>query len=1077
MGRVCENCGAAAADDARFCASCGAPLDAAPAQRKFATMVFADLVDSTGIAAGSDPEQLRGRLAPFFEVARGALEEHGGTIEKFIGDAVLAVFGVPRAHGDDPDRAVAAALALVQRLRELDESLAIRIGIEAGEVLSTGGDGDLSVTGEAVNAAARLQQAARAGEILVGERAAQAARVVALEPRDPVEAKGMPAPLRAWRATGAAAEADGAPRLPLLGRDDDLELLRLVYRRAARERAPQLVIITGEAGIGKSRLAGELIRELRGQPEPPRVLTGRNPPYGRGIAFWALGEILREAAGASADDPVEDVRAGLERTVTELGADDAFEMAEALTVTLRGANGDGDGANVEDVVKRAWRRFVALLTADRTLVLAIDDAHWADDGLLDLLEEAAFGLPEARLVILCTSRPELYERRPDFGRAARNVTQIELRPLEAQVTADLVRLMLPGADDEALAERVAAVTGGNPFFAEEVARCMPEAVPEALVDLPDSVQAAIAARMDLLPTPEKRTLQYAAVLGESFLAERLEDLLGSSPREQLDRLERKALIQEHLAKGGGRYVFRHQLIRDVAYAALPRQERAKLHERAAGDIASKAGERFVELAEIVAFHLAEAAELAPDPTRSRAAHDAAMEAAEIANRRGAPARAQELYEQAAEHALDEPARAEALRIAGETAIYRWRGDHGLRLLRESADVAERAGLHAFAAAAYGRAVEAVARMGGVTGDLPEAEIREMLDHANRLVSPDDAATRAQLLLDEAWIAWRFNRPDEIGEPARRGLELARATDDLRLLSSALDAAAADDWYSHRYAMCLEHARQRIELVEAGPRSPELDIERQDALHMMVESLLQNGEFEEAAEWAAQARDRDLRHGVVYSAWCRGILPSFFLGRWDECIESASKFREAWVAEERPPLAAMASSVSAAGAVQGYRGNEKSALDWFGLAEGMAANASGGQAGGIKLLQADVALHHGLPDVAAEHVKDPKGGFWWNTVFLATRAEVGVVVGSADADAALALAESVVSEQPYARAVALRARGRRSGDPDLIERSRALFAEIDCPFQEARSAWLLGGGERARAESVFAGLGAAPPAEP
>jgi class 3 adenylate cyclase len=1076
MARRCENCGAEAGDDARFCANCGAPLEAALAQRKFATMVFADLVGSTQLAAGSDPEQLRGRLAPFLDTAREAFEEYGGTIEKNIGDAVLAVFGVPIAHGDDPDRAVAGALALVERLKELDGSLAIRIGIEAGEILSVGGNGDLSVTGEAVNAAARLQQAAAPGETLVGERAAQATRLAKLERHDPVDAKGMPEPLTAWRAVGAAAvDSDAVPRLPLLGRDDELDLLRLVYRRAARERAPQLVIITGESGIGKSRLASELLQHVRNQPDAPRVLTGRNPPYGRGISFWALGEILREAACTDPDDPVDEVTDGLRCLLEELGAEDAEQTADALTVPLHGASTDGDG-NIEEALKRAWRRFVALLTDERPLVLAIDDAHWADDGLLELLEEVAFGLPDARLVVLCTTRPELHERRPDFGRGMRNVTQVELRPLELRATTDLVRLMIPSGDDD-LAARLAEASGGNPFFAEEVSRCMPAGDDQA-IDLPDSIQAAIAARIDLLPEDERRTLQHAAVLGEAFLEDRLEDLLGRPPRAALDDLERRALLQEHLAKGPGRYVFRHQLIRDVAYAALPRRERAALHERAAAGIRAKAGERFVELAEIVAYHLAQAAELAPDAERSDAARAAAIEAAEIAIRRGAPARAQELYEHAATHAMDDKQRAHALKVAGEIALQRWRGDQGIELLRSAGEVAESAGLNGLAAACYGQTVEAVGRMGGISGDLPEPEIRDLLERGERLVPEDDVGTRALLTLDHAWIAWRFNRWEEVGEPAQRGLELARMTEDVGLLSSALDAVSADDWNHARYERCRDHARQRIELLEAAPTSPALDIERGDALHMMVESSMQVGEFEAAADWARQARERELRNGVVYSAWSRGVLPAFFLGRWDESLEMASTFREAWLAEERPPLSAMAATVAGAAAVYGYRGDEDAAREWFELAHSMVReeNQTHGNRGGIKLLQADVALHYGQLDLAIERMQEPAGGFWWNTVYRATRAEAFIAAGHDGAEEALVAAEALVAEQPYARAIALRARGRLEDDPALIERSRDLFAEMGTPYQQARSGWLLGEPDRTSAGALFAELGVPPPAE-
>jgi predicted ATPase/class 3 adenylate cyclase len=1075
MTSSCPSCGEAVGPEDRFCSNCGTPL-ATPtgAERKLATIVFVDLVGSTELAAGADPETIRARLAPFFDLARSSLEEHGGTLEKYIGDAVLAVFGVPIAHGDDPDRAVAAALALVERLAKRDSGLSVRIGIETGEVLSTGGEADLSITGEAVNAAARLQQGAAPGEILVGARAARACRRARLEPQAAIEAKGLSSPLAAWRAVATSVAEPPDSDLPLLGREDDLALLRLVHRRAVRERAPQLVAITGEAGIGKTRIANELMNELRSEPDPPRILVGRNPPYGRGIAFWALGEILRGAAGVGADEPADAVRTGLRRLLSDLGADDADKVTDALMVALGGSNG-ADEADAEDALKRAWRRLVALLADDRPLVVAVDDAHWADEGLLDLLEEVAFGLQEAPLVVLCTSRPELYERRPDFGRSARNITQVELRPLQASAATQLARLLLPERAGE-LAARVAEASGGNPFFAEEVARSISDDQVAALVGrLPDTVQGAIAARMDLLPLHEKRALQYSAVLGHHFSEGALADLIGEPPREALDGLERKALVQELIAAGAGHYAFRHQLIRDVAYGALPRDERARLHERAAAQIRAGAGQRFVELAEIVAFHLAQAAELEPTPERALAAHEAGLEAARIAARRGALARSQELYEHAAGLATDELERAEALRFAAEMAIHRWRGDQGLTLLRDAAQIAERADATGLAAAHYGRAVELATRMMGVTGEVPEQLLLEMLDRGRQLVPDDHLATRAQLLLDEVWMGWGFNRPTEaLAATAAEALELARRTDDIRLVSSALDANAAFEWFAHRYESSLRHTRERTELLRAAPRSAALEIERSDASHMIIETLLQTGDFEAAAGWAKEAREADLSHGVAYSAWSRGLYPTFFLGRWDETLEMAIKFREAWLAEERPPIAALASALATAGAIHGYRGNEREAAEWFGVAEGIAQHR--GQRGGVHLLQADAAAHHGRYETAAEYVSDPEGGFWWNTVYLATRAEVLVLAGRFDATAAVEEAERHVGEQPYARAITLRARGQHTAHRELIERARAIFAELGCPYQEARTSWLLGGAERDRAAETFERLGALVPAE-
>jgi hypothetical protein len=245
--------------------------------------------------------------------------------------------------------------------------------------------------------------------------------------------------------------------------------------------------------------------------------------------------------------------------------------------------------------------------------------------------------------------------------------------------------------------------------------------------------------------------------------------------------------------------------------------------------------------------------------------------------------------------------------------------------------------------------------------------------------------------------------------------------------------------------------------------------------MIVESSLQVGAFEEAAEWAAKSRELELRNGVVYSAWSRGILPAFFLGRWDECLEMATNFRDAWLAEERPPIAAVGSAVAAAAAIHGYRGDENASRQWFELAASMIGGGRG-QRGGVWMLRADVALHHGQVEVALERVQDAGGGFWWNTAYLATRAEAFVIAGNPDAPDALAAAEATVAEQPFARAITLRARGRLEGDRTLIERSRGLFAEIGTPYQEARSAWLLGGDQRERAIEVFAELGVPNPAE-
>ena len=1042
------------------------------AERKFATMVFADLVGSTELATDLDPEELRGRLTPFFDVARTTLEEHGGTIEKYIGDAVLAVFGVPRAHGDDPDRAVAAALALIDRVRAVDSGLGVRIGVEAGEVLVADREGDLSVTGQAVNAAARLQQAAAPGQVLVGERAARACRRARLEPGPALEAKGIPGQLPTHLATGAA-EEEKEPATQLVGREDDLELLELVYRRAVRERVPQLVTVTGEAGIGKSRLAGELFAALREHEQAPRLLLGRNPPYGRGIAFWALGEVLHEAADVPASAPVEEVESGLVKLLTGLGAEDPAAIAHALTVIFRGS-GAGE-RNVEDELRRAWKQMVGLLAADRPLVIGIDDAHWADEGLLDLIEEVAFGLNDVPLMILCTSRPELTERRPDFGRAVRNATQIELRPLDERATLVLAERLLPNASPE-LARRVAAASGGNPFFAEEVSRTLEDDGDGASAPLPDTVQAAVAARIDLLPPQEKDVLQRAAVLGDGFQRGPLVELLERDPDEALGSLVRKALVEDRVATEDGSYSFRHQLIRDVAYASLPRSERARLHERAAEELARRSGQGFAALAELHAFHLMQAAELEPSPARGSAAHEAALEAADVAIKRGAIARAQELFEEAARLAPSPEARAPALRRAAHVALRRWRGDQALVLLRAEAEAAEEAGDNDGAACAWAEAVEVATRMGGVTGKLPDSEQREMLERAHRLSTGTDPSLEAQLVLNEAWMAWGQYREDEMEVPAKEGLRLARETGEVGLISGALDAASASAWHQGRYGESLAMNRERLELLDSVPSTPALEVERSDAMHMVVEGLLQVGDYRGASRLALEARESDLSRGLVFLAWERELLPAFYLGEWDRVIEMGIGFREGWSAAERPPLAAMAGPIAAVAAVYGYRGDQDSAATWFAFAEQIAPDIRG-QLHGIALLRADIELHHGRPDEAIARVQSPDSTFWWRSLYLATRAEAFAAARHPDAEEAVALAEPRIGDHRAAHGVLLRARGILAGDEALLRESLDVFEEVECPYQAARSGWLLGGEERERAGERFAALGTGPPAEP
>ncbi len=424
-------------------------------------------------------------------------------------------------------------------------------------------------------------------------------------------------------------------------------------------------------------------------------------------------------------------------------------------------------------------------------MLVLDDLHWADSGVLDLIESITHGLEDAPIVALCASRSELLERRTTWGRGSRNATLLELRPLRPADGDQLARELLPPEARHRAAE-VAAAAGGNPFFEEEIARQVANSGGSDGGRLPDTVQAAIAARIDQLPADEKRVLQYAAVLGQTFRTQALADLLGGRPPSAaLGELVRRELLQERVADGAGIYGFRHGLVRDVAYKALPRSLRRDLHEHAADWLDQAAGERHAELAELVAFHLERAASLAPTADREARAFEASVIAAEAALRRGATSRAQHLFEQAAEHAAAPADAVPVLRSAAEIAKQRFRGAEALDLYRAAGEAAEAAGDAAAAAANFARVVETASRFGGLTADAPPLEEQErLIERARELTPPDAIDARARLLADEAWLHWRGKDPEAMLKAATEAVALARQGDNVYVLSGALDAAMA-----------------------------------------------------------------------------------------------------------------------------------------------------------------------------------------------------------------------------------------------------------------------------------------------
>ncbi|MGI8972586.1 MAG: AAA family ATPase, partial [Gaiella sp.] len=628
---TCASCGRESADDARFCAGCGAPLGVSRPreERKIVSVLFADLVGSTSRAERLDPEDVRAILAPFHARLRHELERHGGTVEKFIGDAVVGVFGAPRAHEDDAERAVRAALAIQDAIAELNEtdpewSLEVRVGVNTGEALidldAHPERGEAMVSGDVINTAARLQGAAPPGGILVGEQTFRTTdRAIEYAEHPAIEAKGKATPVSVWRAIQPLArfglDLAGTSRSPLVGRGREVALLGDALARVRSDERPQLVTLVGVPGIGKSRLVGELWRIAEEDADLILWRQGRSLPYGEGVTFWALGEIVKAQAGILETDDADEATQKLRRSVATLieGDSDAVWVERHLA-PLVGIVTGGDSRPSREESFAARRRFLEALAEQGPAVLVFEDLHWADADLLDFVDELADGLDSVPLLLVCRARPELLDRRPGWGGGKPNALTLSLQPLSDDDTARLVsavidRSVLPAGTQAELLRRA----GGVPLFAEEYARMLEAG--ERLADLPETLQGLVAARIDGLADDEKALLHDAAVLGKVFwtdalasLAEldqsRLDELLRVLERKEFVRRERRSAVAN-----ARQYAFLHAVVRDVAYGQIPRAARVERHRRTAEWIATLPSDRAEDRAETLAHHLGSAIEL------------------------------------------------------------------------------------------------------------------------------------------------------------------------------------------------------------------------------------------------------------------------------------------------------------------------------------------------------------------------------------------------------------------------------------------------------------------------------------
>jgi class 3 adenylate cyclase len=881
---TCATCGRENPPDSRFCNGCGATLEPpAPRreERKVVTVLFADLVGFTSRAERMDPEDVRAMLAPYWQHLRDELEHYGGTVEKFIGDAVVALFGAPVAHEDDPERAVRAALAIRDWAREQGD-VQVRIAVNTGEALVLLGvspaEGEGMAAGDVVNTAARLQSAAPVNGVLVGELTYRATHgVIDYAEQEPVVAKGKSEPLPVWEALAARSRftVETMSGAPLAGREDEVELLVNTFQRVRRDREPQLVTVAGVPGIGKSRLVAELYAFVEADPDFITWRRGRSLSYGDGVSLWALGEITKAELGVLESDTREETTAKLADSLAEL-TDDEVErawLARHLAPLL------GVPAEQDDRIARfgAWRRWIELLADRRPLVLVFEDIQWADDELLDFVDELADWATDLPLLVVCTTRPELFERRPDWGGGKRNVLTVSLGPLSDADTARIVaatldRALLPAETQTELLARAA----GNPLYAEQYARMVAEG---GLADaLPDSVQGIVAARLDLLGAEEKALLQDAAVIGRVFWPGALgagDELLRSLVRKEFIRRERRSSVG-----GEQEYSFAHALVRDVAYAQIPRSERAAKHRAAAAWIESLPPDRAVDRAEMLAHHYLAALELATaagtvdEALRSRA-RDAFENAGERALSLGALPAARRQFDAALELTGDDDPRLPALRrslgivLIGEdplaaieqleaaAASFTARGD------TEDAAVAE---LHAAHATWYvGRRDDADAHS--------KRAVALLADAAPSEAKADALAERARLLM----LASEMSAADEL---ATEAIEIAEQLGNDRIAASALitrGAARDDEGDLERGVELAERAKSLTQLVRG--------------LNNLSEHRIRNGDLTSPIQLYERARLEAEQNGAVtHVIWAAAQeLALLVVGdQWDRALETADR---------------------------------------------------------------------------------------------------------------------------------------------------------------------------------------------
>jgi class 3 adenylate cyclase/tetratricopeptide (TPR) repeat protein len=864
-------------------------------ERKVVTVLFCDLVGFTQQAEALDPEDVEAILRPYHERVRTELERHGGTVEKFIGDAVVALFGAPVAHEDDPERAVRAALAI--REFAVQDGLELRVGITTGEALvsldAAPSEGEGMASGDVVNTAARLQSSAPVNGVLVDATTYRATRqAIEYAEAPPVEAKGKSRPVEVWLAREARArfgvDVAHEARAELVGRERELTVLREAFARALQERTPQLVTLVGVPGIGKSRLVYELSRIADADPELITWRQGRCLAYGDGVTLWALGEIVKAQAGILEQDPPDEVAAKVRQSVNEaLGETSDVSWVASHVLSLLGLGGEAEMAgDRRNEGFAAWRRFLEALAEQRPLVLVFEDLHWADESLLDFVDELVDWVTDVPLLIVATARPELLERRPNWSGGKLDATMLALQPLSDEQTALLLGNLL-GSPVLASESQVQLLerAGGNPLYAEQFSDLYLETGSTAELQLPETLQGIIAARLDGLRETEKELLQDAAVVGKVFWATAVrassDDVVST-----LHALERKGFVRRQKRsslEGESEFAFAHALVRDVAYGQIARAGRAERHRRTAEWIESLG--RPEDHAEMLAHHWRSALDLAraagdADEGLVRRARLALRDAGDRASALNIHATAATQYDDALALWPEDDAewanllfrRARALHLA-----YDEKAEGALETARDAL----------LAAGDPQRAAEAEVFLAYVAWNRGQGELtRSRLSRAHELVGTSASASAARVLATSSRMRVIASEYEEGQADAEAALEMAEqlGLDELRAHALTTIGMAKNYLAEGSGTEDMERALELALQIDSPIASSIVN-------NLAVQTIIV-GDLERTGELYAEALRLAERFGDRASMRFVGanlIWVDYMQGRWEQAAEAADAF--------------------------------------------------------------------------------------------------------------------------------------------------------------------------------------------